>query len=715
MNIYPSHLAEQLDFNYILALLDKYCYGKRAKQLVHALKPSSSFDLVKQRLMETNEFLLTLHQGDLIPTGQYPELDNELHLLTIQNAVLNNLQFVMLRQLITATHELLTFFEDKEDVFPYLKNKLKHLEKDEFMLSAINQIIDKDGLVKDEASPWLQSLRKDMQENRKTSDRLYRIHIQKYKKLGFLADFEENFVNGRRVLCILAEHKREVKGIILSQSASGKISFIEPQNVIELNNDRKQLEEDEQKEIHRILKELTALLHPFHAVLVGYYDTLIAFDFIAAKAKLGRELKATLPIISKQNTHLHLFNAFHPVLLLQNTERHLPTVPIQCSLHTSERIMVISGPNAGGKSITLKTLGLLQIMLQCGLLIPAAAKSEMSIKKNLFGDIGDNQSIEDGLSTYSSRLLKMKYFLEKTDKDTLFLIDEFGTGSDPDMGGAMAEVILNKLNETKAQGVVTTHFTNLKLLANQKDGIFNACMLFNSKTLKPLYQLHIGEPGSSFTFEVAEKIGLPKAIIDDAKSILSDEKISMDKLLNQLQLEKNNIVKLKRDLQKQMSKTTAEKREFKDLNEKMETDLERSKEQKEERQKMMDYGKKLHQLTQEWLETKNKKEVIQKFVKLAGYEYAKKKLQEELEKTETFKQEKIKSIKTKIKIGSPVHMMKSREIGIIKTIEQNRAKVLFGNVEVNVSMDKLEIAKEKEMLHVKNTNNGEKKQQKQKS
>jgi DNA mismatch repair protein MutS2 len=408
---------------------------------------------------------------------------------------------------------------------------------------------------------------------------------------------------------------------------------------------------------------------------------------------LGKLLKATKPIISKNKNQTILYNAFHPVLFLQQNEKNQATIPINCSFIEDARIMVISGPNAGGKSITLKTIGLLQIMFQCGLLIPVAAKSEMCIKQSLFGDIGDNQSIEDGLSTYSSRLQKMNYFLKHTNEKTLFLIDEFVTGSDPDMGGAMAEVILNKMNETKAHGVVTTHFTNLKLLANHNEGIFNACMLFNSKTLKPLYQLHIGEPGSSFTFEVAQKIGLPIEIIEEAKQKLSKEKLQMDKLLSQLQLEKNILAKIKRDLQKQMGKTTAEKREFQQLNDKLEVTLEQSKEQKEDRQKLIDYGKKLHQLTQEWSNSKDKKPIIQKFIKLAGYEQAKKKEQEEFEKTKAFKEQRILQIKSKIEIGSLVRMLKSKEVGTIKTLkDNNRADVQFGKMIMNVGIEKLEIA-----------------------
>lgn len=693
MNIFPSNLPEQLDFNYIIEKVAEFCFGKNAKEKAFILKPKTSLFHIEKELAETNEVLMSLLKNDSFIPNSYPEIDKELHLLTIDNTVLTALQFHQIRNLIKFSNELIQYFSDKLDVYPFLVNKLSHLEIDKIVIQFIDEIIDKDAIVKDDASPLLFSIRKELQENRSKSDRIYRNHIQRLKKAGQLADFEESYVNGRRVLGVLAEYKREVKGIILSQSSTGSISFIEPQNVVELNNERMELEDGERKEIYRILKELTTIIKPFQHIIKDYYEIMVELDFVKAKAKLGQLLKATKPIISKNKNQTILYNAFHPVLFLQQNEKNQATIPINCSFIEDARIMVISGPNAGGKSITLKTIGLLQIMFQCGLLIPVAAKSEMCIKQSLFGDIGDNQSIEDGLSTYSSRLQKMNYFLKHTNEKTLFLIDEFGTGSDPDMGGAMAEVILNKMNETKAHGVVTTHFTNLKLLANHNEGIFNACMLFNSKTLKPLYQLHIGEPGSSFTFEVAQKIGLPIEIIEEAKQKLSKEKLQMDKLLSQLQLEKNILAKIKRDLQKQMGKTTAEKREFQQLNDKLEVTLEQSKEQKEDRQKLIDYGKKLHQLTQEWSNSKDKKPIIQKFIKLAGYEQAKKKEQEEFEKTKAFKEQRILQIKSKIEIGSLVRMLKSKEVGTIKTLkDNNRADVQFGKMIMNVGIEKLEIA-----------------------
>lgn len=692
MNLYPNNLAEQLDFPLILERVAAYCNGQNAKDLAIRLKPKSAFNEVEKMLLETGEMLLSIHKGDSMAYLQYPSIDKELNLLRIKNSVLSPQQFHAIRILVSSANELIQFLSDKDEVYPQLKYKIKHLDADKSIVAAIDEIIDKDGIVRDDASVLLRKIRKEIIENRSHADRAYRTHIQRLKKLGHLADFEESFVNGRRVLGVLAEHKREFKGIILGQSSSGKITFMEPQNLIELNNERIELESEEQHEIHRIMKELTDSLRDTHAVLSDYYQMLIAFDFIAAKAKYAKDIKATLPILIEEDKKMQLVNAYHPILYLQNVEKKMSTVPIQCLFDHEQRIMVISGPNAGGKSITLKTIGLLQLMLQCGLLLPVSAKSEIGLQRNLYADIGDNQSIEDGLSTYSSRLLKMKYFLENVDKDTLFLIDEFGTGSDPDMGGAMAEVILDKLNETRAQGVITTHFTNLKILANHGQGIFNACMLFNAKTLKPLYELQLGEPGSSFTFEVAEKIGLNKALILEAKSKLTNEKVKMDKLLNQLQQEKNSLTKLKRNLQKQIGKTTAEKREFQELNDKLENKIEKTNEDLVESKRLVEYGKKLYVLTEEWEQNKNKKEVISKFVKLATYEKSRRKEQEEYERSEQFKLQRVAAIKKKIEIGSKVRYLKGKEIGVIQSLHEDRAKVLFGRVEMSVGLEKLEIA-----------------------
>lgn len=692
MVIYPESLTEQLDFPFILQELEKLCYGKQARQMAGSLQPSSEEEEVRKRLLETSEFLQSFGQEHSVPLQGYAETEKELQLLGVSGSVLTAPQWHLIRQMLGSARELLLFLADKALILPTLSAAAAHLSPDKELQDAISAVINPEGVVRDDASDELRQVRKELQDNRRESERLYRAHIQRLRKLGQLADFEESYVNGRRVLGILAEHKREFKGIVLGQSASGRIAFMEPQNLIELNNLKLHWEESERREIHRILRELSDSLRPYVQQMSHYAALLSHFDFVGARARLARRMKACMPQLSANSEQqtIRLQQAFHPVLLLRHQPGEPPIVPITCSFTEEQRIMVISGPNAGGKSITLKTVGLLQLMLQCGLLLPASPQSEFSIKTRLFGDIGDNQSIEDGLSTYSSRLIKMKHFLQHCDRKTLFLIDEFGTGSDPDMGGALAETILDRLNERGSTGVVTTHFTNLKLLATHKQGIFNACMLFNSRSLKPLYQLQIGEPGSSFTFEVAEKIGLPEEILSEARQKLSREKIRMDELLNQLQAEKNTLIRLRRDLQKQMSKTTAEKREFQSLSDRLEQVLEQQHAQREERQRLMDMGRKLHQLTLEWTEGRDKKSVIGKFVKLAGFEQARKKEKEAEEKTLAWKQKKLEQVRTRIRVGSKVRMLKSRETGEVQALRGDRAIVLFGRVEMNIGLEKLE-------------------------
>lgn len=702
MHIYPADLTRQLDFPFLLERLKSYCVSRQAVIAFEELTPGDKFDHVMLRLRETNEALLSMHHGEGIPHATFPELQTEIHLLGIEQSVLNAKQFQLIRQLVERSHELLIFLREKQEALPVLFQRIMHLNYLHDLLERIHQVFDKDGLVRDQASAALATIRSGLSENRKTSDRVYRNHMQRLSKSGQLADIEESYINGRRVLGVWAEFKREIKGMIHDHSASGKITFIEPANAVELNNEKLELEDAEKKEIFRILKDLTEEIRPWQSEIRNHLHNLIEFDQIHARAKLAHDMKATLPQVSERENGIHLINAYHPVLWLQNQNLGLTTIPIHCKLDDTNRIMVISGPNAGGKSIALKTIGLFQIMLQCGLLVPSSAKSVFGIKKAILGDIGDHQSIEDGLSTYSSRLIKMKYFLERAGKRTLFLIDEFGTGSDPDMGGALAEIILNELNARKTLGVVTTHFTNLKILANQQEGIFNACMLFNSKTLKPLYQLQVGEPGSSFTFEVATRIGLPEDIIQQARLKLSTERVRMDELLNQLQQEKNNQIKLRRDLIKQMSKTTAEKREYRELNEKLEDHLARQDENKEEKKKMMEYGRRLMQLTEEWMENKNRKEVIQKFVKLAGYELHKKRLQEEYERSEQFKSRKLLEAREKIKIGTKVKMLKSKESGQVLAMDEKRALVRFGRVDIQVGLEKLEAVREQPEPELKN-------------
>ncbi|HNB82007.1 MAG TPA: hypothetical protein PLP14_07910, partial [Chitinophagaceae bacterium] len=648
MLVYPENLSQQIDFEIIRSKLLAFCMNEDVSRNISDLKPISDFPTLLSLLEECNETLLLHHKGIGPPVDRIPFATPILKWLRIEESVLSARQCTEIRKVISLCQELRSFFQEFEEQFPRLRHRSSRMEEDDLLIPAIDELIDEQSVVKDDASPTLFQLRKELHQNRLQAERMYRSHIQRLHKLGYLDTITESFISGRRVLAILSEHKRQVKGIIHGQSSTGKITYIEPQNLISINNDRLILEEQETEEIQAILKGLSNFLRPFHPRISAYYNILLHFHLLYCKAMLAKEMDAVLPLVREHGLDTQWEKAYNPVLFLQNKERKLKTEPFHCSFNSDQRIMVISGPNAGGKSVTLKSIGLLQFMIQCGLLVPASAKSIVSMKHKLLGDIGDNQSMEDGLSTYSSRLIKMKYFLEHADAGTLFLIDEFGTGSDPDMGGALAEVILDHLNDAGAQGVVTTHYTNLKLLASHKPGIYNCCMLFNPGTLKPLYQLQIGEPGSSFTFEVAEKIGLKQSYLQEAKEKLSGEKLKMDQLLNSLQKEKNALLKQRRDLQKQIGKVAAEKRSYQELSEKMEDSFIESLKDREEKKKLMEFGKKLMQLTDEWMEGKNRKEIIEKFVKLAGYELHLKKAREAYEKTEKFRETRIAKIKPRI-------------------------------------------------------------------
>lgn len=692
MTIYPENLTQLLDFPLIVEALQQYALHPQTREQLAHLTPINQVDELERILQEVQEYRGSLSGRYVIPLREFPDVRQELRLLAIEQAGLQLHQVLRLRLLWQISNELAIFFQEKDLEFPALTKLLQGIENDTVLTEALDAIITPEGLIRDDASDNLKHIRRSQEENRKQSERFFRIHVQRLRKAGQLADIEESFINGRRVIGVLAEFKRETKGIFQGQSASGKITFIEPQNLVTLNNDKIQLEEEERKEIQFILRQLTQFLQGYLSVFQHRLRVLLAFDVCRCKALLARDMDAHVPILERTEAVLQLDKAYHPVLWLHHKKTKQAIFPLQVRLDAEHRLLVISGPNAGGKSVALKTMALLQLMVQHGLLIPAAPTSRVSLRQHILGDIGDSQSIEDGLSTYSSRLKKMKHMLKHAGPDTLLVIDEFGTGSDPDMGGALAEVILHRLADSGALGVVTTHFTNLKLLASNHEGITNACMLFNAKTLKPEYQLQVGEPGSSFTFEVAQQIGLDPAILEEARATLSTEKLQVEKLLRQLQQEKNQVARLKRDLQKQLGKSTAEKREYHRLNDEIKDKLEKQNAQRDEKQKLMDYGRKLHQLAREWSLSKDKKPIIHKFVKLAGYEQVLKKQQEAFEQSEAYRLEKIADILPKLSVGASVTLLNSRERGTIVALKDNKATVQLGRMLIQVGLDKLAIA-----------------------
>ena len=404
-------------------------------------------------------------------------------------------------------------------------------------------------------------------------------------------------------------HRRKVKGAVLGQSKTGSIVYIEPQETLEYANELSNLYYEETEEVNRILKALTQYIRPYKPLLVSYQEYLIQIDVWHAKSKYALEINGVLPLFSKDR-NLQLKNAYHPLLLRSNKKKKKKTYPQSITLHSENRIIVISGPNAGGKSITLKTVGLLQLMFQCGLLIPVDPYSEICLFDRVLTDIGDNQSIENHLSTYSYRLKQMNQFLKKCNKNTLFLIDEFGTGSDPELGGALAETFLEVFYEREAFGIITTHYSNLKLLANELPFATNANMQFDSRSLEPLYHLHLGEAGSSFTFEVAQKNGIPYSLINKAKKKIERGKVRFDKTIANLQKERSNLRKTSASLKTEEEKAKEESKQLEQTNAKIQQKLESYQELFDANQKLISLGKRFDILSEKYFNNKNNENLL---------------------------------------------------------------------------------------------------------
>lgn len=691
MDFFPLDTDKQFEFDKIKQLVVQHCRCTPSRELAYAIKPVKNVERLMLLLTQCEEYKRIVEHKMHFPDATFTDLSKEIGLLFIQGSVIGQEQFSNIRSVSDIVNTIIAFLTEKQKQYPALFKIIEHLYITTAIIDAINQIIDIHGEVKSSASKELGEIRRDLSTKRRESDRRFRSFVNDLKKLGWLRDNEENFYNGRRVLSVLAEHKRDVKGLVHGSSDTGKTSFIEPYNTIEINNEIADLEQSEKREVYRLLKQLTDDIRPHKELIKNYQTALTTIDFTRAKALLAIDINGRLPQMEKQPT-IKLVNAQHPLLLLQNKQNKKATIPLNLHLDVQNRILIISGPNAGGKSITLKTIGLLQMMLQSGLLVSAAEGSVMSLFQQIHSDIGDSQSIEYELSTYSSRLVKMKYFLEHANRRTLVLIDEFGTGSDPELGGAIAEVILEELAKKKAFGIVTTHYTNIKLVAENLHGVTNACMVFDAETLQPRYELLVGQPGSSYTFEVAQKIGLPKEILDRAGKKIQREKLNLNNMLGTLQKEKQKLSHKIEEFKKQEELAIQSTQKYDALTEKIQQKLERDKEKIEETTRLAELGRRLNLLSEDWDKTTSKKEVIQKFVGLMTAE-KKKKLEKIAEEKRSKKKEKTIAKKMEqIKVGSSVRLFNSKQTGIVEEITKNKAKVTFGDIKSVVSIENLELA-----------------------
>ncbi|MFN5318324.1 MAG: endonuclease MutS2 [Bacteroidia bacterium] len=690
MRIFPDDTLQRFEFDRIRRLLEAHCRSPRSKEQALQLVPLSSADEVHLLLLKTHELLGILRIGSFFPQSEFPDITKEIGLLKVAGSTLLEKQVLSLRDLLEVCFTVLRYLADKKAVFPQLHSVFASVTLNSLPITHIDTVLDAQGEVKTSASKELGQIRKNIIEARRELERVFRQHLQKYKKLGWLADTEETVANGRRVLSVAAEHKRNVKGLIQGNSETGKTAFIEPLETVGLNNEVFDLLQQERREVLRILKDLTARLRPFTELFSQALESMVELDFIRAKALLALEMDAVMPTFTGKSS-LHLVDARHPILWMQNKAQAKSVVPLTCRLDGQNRLVVISGPNAGGKSIALKTIGLLQLMWQSGLMVPAAVQSELGIFHRFFTDIGDSQSIEYELSTYSSRLLKMKYFLSYADRRTLVLIDEFGTGTDPELGGAVAEAILEELSNAKALGVITTHYMNIKLAAERLNGVQNACMLFDDVTLSPQFKLLIGRPGSSYTYVIAEKSGLPKHVIEQAREKTSSDKLTLDKLLQELQQREEAVKKREGELEEIKRKAEESRNKYEELFARWKAKLEKKNAGAEQEQKLVELGRKFEDWMKEWERSKDKKAIIEKVTRKFNAEKIKKLSKAQEAKKEKKRLQELERKKLVLKVGARVRLLKSRNIGVVEEISGNKAKVLFGSLRTIAAIETLEV------------------------
>ncbi len=706
MKLFPESAPNQLEFDKIKKLLTDHCRSEFARKKAGELRIHTQKRFIEPELLQTHEYKLLFQNHLYFPDDAVLNLSHELKLLGIDSSVLSGEQFLQIKKLALAIQQIFRWFTtDRKEAYPSLAIVISTTYFEKTIPQLIDEILDEYGSVKDSASEKLSGIRMALYKKRVELKKVFGRIVGKLNKLGYLTDIEESFMNGRKVLAVFAEQKRMVKGILHGESDSRRTSFIEPEETTHLNNDIFSLENDERKEVHVILQKLTSRMRAYHSLLIIYHQVIGEYDFIRAKAKLALDYNGNLPALYDKAI-LKLVNAVHPLLYIYNEKLEKPTVPVNLSLDDKNRILVISGPNAGGKTVTLKTAGLMQMMIQSGLLVSCSPDSEFGIFKQLMIHIGDTQSLEFELSTYSSHLVNMKYFMENANGKTLFFIDELGSGSDPNLGGAFAEVIMEELAKKHALGLVTTHYLNLKVMANKVAGIVNGAMAFDEKNLKPLYHLVIGKPGSSYTFSIAERIGLPRHLIEKARKLVDESHFSLDKLLNRTEQDQQEIQAEKKNLDtlvKENERLRKEMQQFIDK-EKHKQQVELLKEQNKLTEEKLTYLKeterKLKALISEWKKTADKEDKS-KQVKMMQALLFKQPEKQILKK----KQKKIDNrfIETNepIKKGDKVLMKANRQVGTVTDIRAKKAIIQVGAVPITVSIEDLVVVKEKPVANGK--------------
>jgi len=719
---------QDLEFSTVLQHVSEHCISGLGKERIKETVPIANKKRLFNELHLVNEYLSSFLSENRLPNHSFDNIIEAVKRLSIENSFIETVAFLKIATTSLTVNEHIKFFKKFNVQFPTFFKLSQKIELTSYIDDEIKKVIDISGEVKNNASQALKKVRRDINHVRGKIGASFSSALSKSISAGYLDDIKESVIDNQRVLAVLAMHRRKVAGSLLGSSKSGNIVYIAPQATLSYSREYQNLIYEEKQEVIKILRDLATTIRPMTTLVEEYIEYLIHIDAIGAKAKYAKEMNAILPKISNEKK-IYFKNAVHPVLWRKNNEQKIETVPQTIKLNQKQQVIVISGPNAGGKSITLKTIGLLQIMIQSGILIPVDERSETYIFEEILTDIGDNQSIENQLSTYSYRLKNMRNFLRKCNENTLFLIDEFGTGSDPELGGALAEIFLEEFYNKGAFGIITTHYSNLKVLANELENVTNASMQFDEHSLQPLYKLFIGQAGSSFTFEVAQKNGIPFSLINKAKKRVDTEKVRLDKTISKLQKERTKLQRNSDNLEKQQSIGKEHLDSLQEKEDRIQSKLAGFQELYDQNQKMLSLGRKTNELINKYFQTNNKKELNINFNKWVADEKVKfakknplksktknqkqkakiikKELQEVIKKVEKEVLEKVVEVRKEkkieeakiakekseyiYKVNDRVRIIDSNSIGTIDKIEKKSVTINYGIFTTKTSKNKIEL------------------------
>ncbi|NOQ75324.1 MAG: DNA mismatch repair protein MutS [Crocinitomix sp.] len=712
---FDQQSSKDLEFDVVCELLSTFCKSQKAKANAMRLSFFDQPELLNKELDLLVE-IQTIHNDERLsfPHPNAEDIDTALNILRIENGVLILSELIKVYSLCQGTKLLIDFARNQQEDYPIIYAACEHITGIKDVLKIITEILDTKKLnIKDDATPRLQTIRRRLKANKSEINKNFEKALRRCKQDELLGDSEESFLENRRLLAVLSQYKKRVPGKIYGVSAKGTYTYIEPQESVLLNKEQEQLRMDESNEIFMILEKVTLNLRAEKNHLKAFQRLLIRFDLLSAKVLFAKTYNGIRPGLNKTK-RMHWKNATHPLLYLKNQIDGISTIGQEMELSEESRFLVISGPNAGGKSITLKTVGLLQMMFQCGLFLSMDEDSNCAWFNQIFSDIGDNQSIENQLSTYSYRLNRMNFFLENANSETLLLLDEFGSGSDPELGGAIAEVFYTELYEKDCYAVITTHYTNIKILTSSLAAATNACMLFDTKKLEPLFQLSIGQPGSSFTFEVAQHNGIPLDLIEKAKAKVSDNKLQVDALTVSLQKEKSKFKKINSEQYKSQNEAKKALREYEAKLEKLQDKSDRINLYIEQQNKFVTIGKKFYEILGKFKHHKTNKATMEALKKLASIEKSKileaekpvvlaknlknpdlpdqtKKKAPTAEEIATAQKKEAERLKKALKIGEKIKLKNQNTLGTLLEVNGKKLTVQLGNFIVKTTVAEVEI------------------------